>query len=262
MDLTICHLYPDLLNSYGDVGNIEILKYRAGLRNIEVNIANHIIGETLDIDNYDIIFFGGGQDYEQSIVAEDLNGPKRDLLKEYIESEKCFISVCGGYQLLGDYYCTPNNEKLSGLEILPLFTDGGKTRFTGDIIIKNETYDEIYVGFENHAGRTYLYGDNIAPLGKVIEGFGNNGVDGMEGCIYKNTIGTYMHGPLLTKNFEIADRLIKTALSMKYKDMEFENIENNYEKKAKEYIIEKYRNLSSKERKELNNYKKKVLKSL
>jgi len=261
LNLTICHLYPDLLNSYGDIGNIEVLKYRACLRNIEVNVINHVIGDILDTDAYDIIFFGGGQDYEQSIVVEDIKGSKRDLLKDYIHSGKCFLAVCGGYQLLGDYYTTPNNEKLSGLEILPLFTNGGKNRFTGDIIIKNETYHETYVGFENHAGSTHLYSDDISPLGKVIEGFGNNGIDGMEGCIYKNTIGTYMHGPILTKNFEIADRIIKTALNMKYKDIEFEDIESYFEKKAKEYIIEKYRNLPSKERKELESYKNKALKS-
>ncbi len=261
MNLTICHLYPDLLNSYGDIGNIEILKYRANMQGVDVSIINHLIGDNLDIDNIDIIFFGGGQDYEQSIVAEDLKGPKRDLIKNYIEKEKCFISVCGGYQLLGDYYTTPNNEKLAGLEILPLYTDGGKTRFTGDIVIKNEKYDEIYVGFENHAGRTYLYGDDISPLGVVIEGFGNNGIDGNEGCIYKNTIGTYMHGPILTKNYEIADRVIKNALTMKYKDAEFKDVESYFEKKAKEYVIEKYKNLPQKQRKEINIYRKKALMS-
>ncbi|MCL2322885.1 MAG: glutamine amidotransferase [Oscillospiraceae bacterium] len=261
MNLTICHLYPDLLNSYGDIGNIEVLKYRTSLRNVDVTVVNHLIGDSLDINNYDIIFFGGGQDYEESIAAKDLKGSKRDLLKEYIESNKCFISVCGGYQLLGDYYTTPNDEKLPGLEILPLYTDGGKVRFTGDIVIKNDEYDEIYVGFENHAGRTYLYGDNISPLGKVIEGFGNNGIDLTEGCIYKNTIGTYMHGPLLTKNYEIADRMIKTALAMKYKDIEFKDTPNYFEKMAKDYIIEKYKNLPPKERKELNTYRKKALKS-
>ncbi len=260
MDLSICHLYSDLLNSYGDIGNVEILRYRANLRGIDVDVQNHTIGDYLDIEKYDIIFFGGGQDYEQSIVADDLKGHKRDLIKDYIESGKCFVAVCGGYQLLGDYYTTPSEEKLSGLEILPLYTDGGKLRFTGDIIIENKQYDETYIGFENHSGRTYLYGDDISPLGIVIEGFGNNGIDGTEGCIFKNTICTYMHGPFLTKNFEVADRILETSLNLKYSNVKLDEISNDFEKKAKKYIIERYKNLPSKQRRELNKNKKKILK--
>ena len=112
MELTICHLYPDLLNVYGDVGNVLILKHRAALRGIDVNIINCSLGENLDKDNIDIIFFGGGQDYEQSIVSKDLNEIKKEGITSYIEDGKVFLAICGGYQLLGKYYTAPNSEKI------------------------------------------------------------------------------------------------------------------------------------------------------
>jgi CobQ-like glutamine amidotransferase family enzyme len=235
MELNICHLYPDLLNVYGDIGNILILKYRAEKRGIKVNIVNVSMGDTFNKEKYDIVFFGGGQDYEQSIVAQDLKKNKESSIKEYIESGKVFLSICGGYQLLGKYYTTPEGEKLEGLNILDIYTEGGKKRFIGNTIIKNEESGETYVGFENHSGRTYI--GSYKPLGKVIEGYGNNGEDGYEGCIYKNTYCTYFHGSLLSKNPELADRLIKAALSNKYGDAVLNPLEDDFEKKAKEFII-------------------------
>lgn len=235
MELNICHLYPDLLNVYGDIGNILILKYRAEKRGIKVNIANVSMGDRFDKEKYDIVFFGGGQDYEQSIVAQDLKKNKGNSIKEYIESGRVFLSICGGYQLLGKYYTTPEGEKLEGLNILDIYTEGGKKRFIGNTIIKNEESGETYVGFENHSGRTYI--GSLRPLGKVIEGYGNNGEDGYEGCIYKNTYCTYFHGSLLSKNPELADRLIKTALSNKYENVELAPLKDDYENKAKEFII-------------------------
>ena len=214
MELTICHLYPDLLNVYGDVGNVLILKHRASLRGIDVNIVNSSLNDTLDKDNIDIIFFGGGQDYEQSIVSNDLNTIKKDDIKEYIEDGKVFLAICGGYQLLGKYYTAPNGEKINGLGILNIYTEGGDTRFIGNTEIYNESFDETYVGFENHSGRTYI--NDHTPLGKCIHGYGNNGQDGYEGCIYKNTFGSYFHGSFLSKNPEFADRLLLLALHNKY----------------------------------------------
>ena len=122
MELTICHLYPDLLNVYGDVGNVLILKHRAALRGIDVNIINCSLGENIDKENVDIIFFGGGQDYEQSIVSNDLNEIKKEALINFIEDEKVLLAICGGYQLLGKYYTAPNGEKIEGLGILDIYT--------------------------------------------------------------------------------------------------------------------------------------------
>lgn len=235
MELNICHLYPDLLNVYGDTGNILILKYRAAKRNIKVNVINLSTGEYFDEDNYDIVLFGGGQDYEQSIVSKDILETKADSLASYINNEKVFLAICGGYQLLGKYYTTPQGEKLDGLSILDIYTEGGSNRFIGNTVIYNEEYKETYVGFENHSGRTYI--GKLKPLGKVIKGYGNNGEDGYEGCIYKNTFCTYFHGSLLSKNPELADRLLLKALCNKYGDVTLEPLDDTLEHKGKEIII-------------------------
>jgi CobQ-like glutamine amidotransferase family enzyme len=236
MEINICHLYPDLLNVYGDMGNILILKYRCEQRGIKVNIINCSLNDTFESDNYDIVFFGGGQDYEQSIVATDLINLKRESIKNYIEDGKVLLAICGGYQLLGKYYTTPSGEKLDGLSILDIYTEGGNTRFIGNTIIKNEEFNETYVGFENHSGRTYI--GNLNPLGKVHLGYGNNGEDGHEGCIYKNTFCTYFHGSLLSKNPELSDRLIKLALEKKYsKEIELQPLDDTLEIKGREHIL-------------------------
>ncbi|HDK7140025.1 TPA: type 1 glutamine amidotransferase [Clostridium botulinum] len=236
MELNICHLYPDLLNVYGDIGNILVLKYRAEQRGIKINVSNVSIKDSFPIDKYDIALFGGGQDYEQSIVSKDMVETKKDDLTEYIEKGKVLLAICGGYQLLGKYYTTPEGEKLDGLDILDIYTEGGDIRFIGNTVIKNEEFNETYVGFENHSGRTYI--GNLKPLGKVIAGYGNNGEDQEEGCIYKNTFCTYFHGSLLSKNPELADRLLSTALKNKYGDeIELEPLDDNLEFKAKEFIV-------------------------
>ena len=235
LELNICHLYPDLLNVYGDIGNILILKHRGETRDIKVNVTNISMGDKFSPDSSDIVFFGGGQDYEQSIVSLDIMQTKRYALGEYIENEGVFLAICGGYQLLGKSYITPLGETLDGLGILDIRTEGGDTRFIGNTIIENLETSEIYVGFENHSGRTYI--GNLNPLGKVIKGFGNNGEDGFEGCHYKNTFGTYLHGSLLSKNPELADKLISLALIKKYGEFELTPLDDTLEKKAKQSII-------------------------
>lgn len=237
MELNICHLYPDLLNVYGDFGNILILKHRAEMRNIKVNVIDVSLNDKFDKDLYDITFFGGGQDYEQSIVSSDIFNTKRDDIKSYIEDGKVLLAICGGYQLLGKYYITSTGEKLDGLDILNIYTEAGDNRFIGNTAIINEEYNETYVGFENHSGRTYI--NDLKPLGKVLYGYGNNGADGYEGCVYKNTYGTYFHGSLLSKNPELADRMIETALSKKYGNIKLEKLDDSFEMNAKEIILKK-----------------------
>lgn len=239
MELNICHLYPDLLNVYGDVGNILILKHRAESRGIKVNIINVSIDQNFNSEDFDIVFFGGGQDYEQSIVSKDLINSKKDSLSNYIEDGKVLIAICGGYQLLGKYYMAPTGEKLNGLGILDIYTEGGDNRFIGNTIIYNQEFNETYVGFENHSGRTYI--NDLSPLGKCIEGFGNNGEDGFEGCIYKNTFCTYFHGSLLSKNPELADRILKIALEQKYEAIELTPLDDSLEYSAKGTIIKRFK---------------------
>jgi len=240
MELNICHLYPDLLNVYGDVGNILILKHRAEERGIKVNIINSSLNDKFDSENTDILFFGGGQDFEQSIVSDDLKNIKKTDLQKYIENEKVVIAICGGYQLLGNYYMAPNGEKIEGLGILDIYTEAGEKRFIGNTVIYNEEFNETYVGFENHSGRTYI--NNLKPLGKCLHGYGNNGEDGYEGCIYKNTYCTYFHGSLLAKNPELADKFLKIALTKKYGEVNLSPLDDELEIKAKNTMIKKLDN--------------------
>lgn len=239
MELNICHLYPDLLNVYGDIGNILILKNRAEKRGIKVNLINISVGDSFNENDYDIVFFGGGQDYEQSIVSKDILDTKKVNIINYIESSKVFLCICGGYQLLGKTYTTYTGEKLQGLGVLDIYTEGCEKRFIGNCIIYNEEFNETYVGFENHSGKTFT--NNLKPLGVVKYGNGNNGEDLKEGCIYKNTFCSYFHGSLLSKNPELADRLLSLALKNKYSsDISLTSLDDTFELSGKNYIINKY----------------------
>lgn len=170
------------------------------------------IGDDFKANDYDFVFFGGGQDYEQNIVKDDLIRKKNELVK-YIENDGLFIAVCGGYQLLGKYYYSADGQKLDGLNIFDHYTinQDSKQRFTGQIKIDVESFNEICHGFENHGGRTFL-ATNQTPFGIVIEGNGNNGEDKTEGFIYKNTIGTYLHGPLLARNENLCKKIIEKII--------------------------------------------------
>lgn len=239
MKLTIGHLYPDLLNLYGDRGNIQCFRKRLEWRGIEAEVIPFLSGDKIDFSKLDIVLLGGGSDREQELVCGYLKEIKADF-KNYVEQGGVVLAVCGGYQLLGKYYTAPNGEKIQGLGILDIYTEAGNTRFIGDTIIYNEDFNETYVGFENHSGRTYLNG--LKPLGKCIHGYGNNGSDGYEGCIYKNTYCTYFHGSLLAKNPELADRFIKTALEIKYSEVALEKLDDSLELKAKEVMINRLNN--------------------
>ena len=239
--LDICILYPDLLNSYGDTGNSAILAHRAKSRGIEVNVHPLSLNDEFDLDKYDIVLMGGGQFHEQSIVSKDLKGKKGEIFKDYVHSGKVALLICGAYQIAGEYYVDDNGEKEEGLGILPIFTEAGDKRLIGDIVLRGKN-GEIYTGFENHLGKTYI-GD-LEPLGEVVGGFGNNGEDGYEGCIFKNTFATYMHGPVFSKNPELADFMIETALRLKGMQMELEPLDDSWEKVAKETIVRKVGNSS------------------
>jgi CobQ-like glutamine amidotransferase family enzyme len=223
-ELNICHLYPDLLNLYGDRGNLISLAKRCQWRDIEVNVTGISIGDAFRYEDYDILFMGGGQDYEQDILQDDLMNDKRQGIIEAIESGKVFLAICGGYQLLGKYYRTNAGKDIECIGALNLWTHAGETRLIGNLVfevdfLKKQNHNGYVVGFENHAGKTYL-GEGIKPLGKVIKGFGNNGEDGFEGAVYKNTFCTYSHGSLLPKNPALADHLIMLALLNKYPDFQ------------------------------------------
>lgn len=215
--LNVCHLYGDLMNTYGDLGNILVLKYLAG--KMGVNLTSEVIslGQEFDPDKYEIVVFGGGQDFEQSIISKDIQ-TKKQALTGFIEDGGSVVAICGGYQLLGHYYIGANGEKLMGIGALDHYTDKQKDhRFIGDVEIENEETGEKYHGFENHQGITFL-GKGERPLGKVLKGHGNNGQDHTEGAIYKNVYCTYFHGPILARNNDIAKHVLMNALKRKYPD--------------------------------------------
>ena len=214
-NLNIAHLYGDLMNTYGDNGNILMLKYVAEKMNARVQVDIVSLADGFDKDFYDLAFFGGGQDFEQAILAQDLPTKKKNMA-DYIENEGVFLAICGGFQLLGQYYIEAGGRKIDGLGILGHYTlNQENNRYIGDIKIYNEEFDETYYGFENHQGRTFL-AENQKPLGKVVYGNGNNKEDGGEGMHYKNTFGSYFHGPILSRNANLAYRLVATALQKKY----------------------------------------------
>lgn len=212
--LKLAHLYGNLLNTYGDNGNILMLKYVAKKMNIDLQTEIVSIHEPFEPEKFDLVFFGGGQDYEQKIVSEDIQS-KKDSLTNYIENNGVMLAICGGYQLLGHYYIGAQGEQIEGISALDHYTlSQDNNRFIGDVKIFNEEFDETYEGFENHNGRTFL-GKGERPLGKIVEGYGNNGEDQSEGAIYKNTFCSYFHGPILARNENLATRLIELALENK-----------------------------------------------
>lgn len=243
-ELNICHLYPDLLNLYGDRGNIISLKKRAEWRGINVNVHNITLGDAFVPEKYDIVFLGGGQDYEQEIIQDDVLRIKGNEIRNALESNKVFLCICGGYQLLGKYYKTWDGKEIEFLGALNLWTIGGKKRMIGNIVfecdfLKSETCDGKVVGFENHSGRTYL-GPEIQPLGKIIKGSGNNGEDNFEGAIYKNVYCSYSHGSLLPKNPSFTDHLITLALKQKYSEfVSLSRLNDDFEELAHNSMIKR-----------------------
>lgn len=213
LKISIAHLYPKLLNLYGDMGNIIALKKRCEWRGIEVTIENVGIGD--DIKEHDLYFIGGGQDKQQQDVASELYSHK-SFLEEERDRGAVFLGICGGYQLFGHYYQPFEGEKLLGISLMDAYTVAGKKRFIGNVTVETDFLEpKTLVGFENHSGLTYLEGET-KPLGKIVVGNGNNGHDLFEGGRYKNVFGTYLHGSLLPKNPHFADYLIELALEKRY----------------------------------------------
>jgi CobQ-like glutamine amidotransferase family enzyme len=251
--LTIGWLYPELMSTYGDRGNIIVLQKRCEWRGIKVEIIK-IDQTTTDqkLKTVDLLFGGGAQDREQEIVIQNLQ-KKRKTIKELIEKNIPALFVCGAPQLMGKYYEPAEGKRIEGLGIFDMTTKHpgpNQPRLIGNVVAKiidknilNTKHliqnTAMVVGFENHGGRTYL-GENGKPFAKVIKGYGNNGEDGTEGVVYKNAIGCYLHGPLLPKNPHIADYLITKALEVKYKEkIELKTLDDSLELQAQEAILKK-----------------------
>jgi len=215
--LTLVHLYPELMNVYGDRGNIIALRQRCAWRGIELDVQPVSLGDRLDSGTCDLIFFGGGQDREQAVVSPDFVEGKGVAIREAVEADAVLLSVCGGYQLLGHTYTTFDGRELAGVGVFDARSVPGDRRAIGNVVIETDLDGGLrtLVGFENHSGRTYL-GAGGRPLGRVVSGGGNNGEDGTEGTRYRNAFGCYLHGSLLPKNPWFADLLIGRALTRRY----------------------------------------------
>jgi hypothetical protein len=213
--LRFAHLYPDVMNIYGDRGNVIALRYRCEARGIELLVSEVSIGDPFDPDDFDLVMIGGGQDREQRRIADDLVA-KGPALKQAIEDGLPVLAICGGFQLFGRRYVDHQGGIIPGIGVFDMETrhPGPRAdRCIGDVVLATDAGE--VVGFENHGGRTYL-GPALKPFGRVVRGFGNNAEDGGEGARYKNAIGTYLHGSLLPKNPALADELILAALRRRY----------------------------------------------
>ena len=236
MELKICHLYPDILNLYGDRGNVICMEHRLRWRGIDVVTTGVSIGEPLHAADYDLFFIGGGQDFEQEVLLGDLGVGKADEIKAAVVDGKTFLAICGGYQMLGAYYKTWDGVQCDFIGALDLYTIGSKERMIGNYMFTCEELNgQTVVGFENHSGKTYL-GSGVRPMGKVLIGHGNNGEDGGEGARYNNVFATYSHGCLLPKNPVLCDHILTTALAQKYGTVQLEPLDDTLEQNAHLYM--------------------------
>ena len=229
--LQILHLYPELLNLYGDSGNILVLRKRLEWRRLGCTVREVHMGERASLTDIDLVFIGGGSDREQRIVCDELQR-QRSELAAFVEDGGVLLAVCGGYQLLGHSYLM-GNEEVRGLSLVDLYTDRGSSRLIGNVVVGSRIAPQPIVGYENHGGRTHL-GAGVEPLGRMLFGHGNDGESGQEGCLYRNVVGTYVHGPLLPKNPGVADWLLSRALERRGDASELEPLDDTEELAANE----------------------------
>lgn len=242
-EIKIGWLYPDLMSTYGDYGNIKALVYRAQQRKINIEVIKISLNQPADlITKVDILFMGGAQDEQQEIVSKDLLGEKGKLLIKALTNGVPGLFICGAYQFLGNYYLTAEGKKIPGLNFFDLYTQNpgvNSKRLIGNVVIRTRFFHDLVVGFENHGGRTYLKNKDFA-FAQVIAGFGNNGEDKTEGMVWKNAVGTYLHGPLLPKNPLLTDYFLRLVLERKYqKKIILKKLNDLLEFKAREVMLKK-----------------------
>jgi len=236
MELRIGYLYSDLMNIYGDRGNVITLIERCHWRGIDTKVTEISIGDDLDPSAHDLYFFGGGQDREQIAVAADLQQEKGEVLRQAVENGAALLSICGGYQLLARYYQPFDAARIPGVGLFDAWTEASYLRMIGNLLItispeltaRIGNVPHTLIGFENHSGKTYL-GTGCKPLGRVMVGYGNNSHDKTEGAVYKHAIGCYLHGSLLPKNPHLADMLIVWGLTHHYGEVDLSLLDDSLE---------------------------------
>lgn len=235
MELKICHLYPDVMNLSGDRGNVICMEKRLQWRGIEVETTGITIGQPLRAGDFDLFFLGNGQPFDQQLLLQDLEGEKAQQLKAAAEDGVPFLAICGGYQLLGNSYTGIDGQTRDGLGILDVQTRCEGKRLVGDYAFACEEPETVVVGFENHAGKTWL-GSGVKPLGMTTDGHGNNGTDKTEGARYKNVFASYAHGSLLPKNPVLCDHILKLALERKYGTVDLASLDDTFALRAHDYV--------------------------
>lgn len=239
MKLKICWMYHDLMDLYGDKGNIQVLKTRCEKRGIEVVVDTCSLNEEKKLADYDLLFIGGGADREQGLLVNDLL-KRRDELQQAMDTGTFILLICGGYQLFGQYYLDGDGKQIEGLKFFDYYTEAASRndRCIGNIAVEAELDGKkiIAVGFENHGGQTKGVDK---PFARVLKGHGNTYQSQFEGFYNGQVLGTYMHGPLLPKNPEIADFILCKALSKRYEDVKLELLNDMLEHKAKEVMLKR-----------------------
>jgi lipid II isoglutaminyl synthase (glutamine-hydrolysing) len=250
MKLVIGYLYPSVMSQYGDQGNVLTVMNRCRWRGIDVEVDELELGDRVDPDRVDLLLVGGGADSHQRVVCDDLLKVKGDGIRHAVSDGAAAFAVCAGYQLWGHYYRTASGEELPGLGIfdahtvhraaqtgtkLDTITRAGSVRSVGNLVV--EWGDRVLVGFENHGGRTYLRG-GAQPFGRILAGGGNNSEDGSEGCVSRNAIGTYLHGPAFPKNPALVDYLIQAALSRRCGHVQLEPLDDARETSAHQRALD------------------------
>jgi len=235
MELKICHLYPDVLNQSGDAGNISCMKLRLEKRGVAVSVKKLPIGERDSLLGYDLVFIGGGQQLGQQAMIEDLRRGRAEDIRAAVEAGVVFLAIGGGMELLGSYTVDTDGSRCDFVGAVDMYTVEHNERSTGNYSFEVDGLGTV-VAFENHSGRSYL-GEGVKPLGRIVTGSGNNGEDGSEGLRFKNVFGSYGHGPLLPKNPELCDLILKTALQRKYGEAELKALDDSMEQKAREAML-------------------------
>ena len=243
--LVIAHMFPDLLNLYGDGGNVRALEQRCRWRGIPVEVRRVEHGQTIDLSEVDLVFLGGGPDREQKLASSQLMRMRDDIVR-FVEEDGALLAICGGYQILGKTWLL-GEEEVEGLGVLDIETHRPGTsadRLIGNVVLDSTVASRPVVGYENHAGRTYLSA-GMKALGSVRAGKGNNGEDGVDGALHRNVVATYLHGPLLPKNPEVADYLIRAALKRRsartgVSACELAPLDDAVEIAANEYVVARF----------------------
>lgn len=237
MELKICHLYPDVLNQSGDAGNVSCLLHRLAARGIDTHVSMLGLGEQRSVKGFDIVFIGGGQELGQEAMMQDLQRGRAEDIRAAVEEGTVFLAIGTGMEILCSYRECTDGSRMELIGAVDAWVKDEKERIVGNYVFECEGIGTV-VAFENHNGRLHP-GEGVKPLGSIVHGSGNNGVDGGEGLRYKNVFASYGHGPLLPKNPALCDMILKTALEKKYGPVQLAALDDSMEQAAHEAMVKR-----------------------